>query len=257
MARQRYVNGLECHNLLASMVDKQAPLTLTNKADNLWRVYKSHFVSLRGNQLVLAQPLPDQADCQLEPTVGQQLAVSFKKGYNKCLFLTQLIKADRYEVNPGNFIAVINVYTPEHIEKIQRRAYERAEAPQDEPVTVTFWQSQAGPAEGQRWTGQLANLSAGGMAIIVGSDDVLQLPDNEPLSLQFVPLPGQEPICLDGRLRHATQEATTGNTTIGVQFIGLDADEQGRATLRRISRAVAVYLRRQPLGNHKQWMQSP
>ena len=257
MARQRYVNGLECRNLLTAMAQKRVPVTLTNKADNLWRVYKSRFVSLRGNQLVLAQPLPDEVDGHMEPAPGQQVAVSFKKGYNKCLFLTQLIKTDQYEVEPGNLIPVINVYAPEHIEKIQRRAYKRASALQDEQITVTFWQQQTDAAPRQQWHGQLANLSAGGMAIIAGTDETAQLAENEPLSLQFVPLPGQEPICVDARLRHVTSQDQTGRTVLGIQFVGLDAHEEGRATLRRISRAVSVYLRRQPMAHHKQWMQSP
>lgn len=247
MAKRRFVNGLECRNLLSQAVQKRTPVTLTNNVDSLWRVYKSHFLSLRGNHLVLSQPIPDEADCHLEPGAGQELAVSFKKGYNKYLFLTKVIKADQYELEPGNSIPVINVYAPDHVEKVQRRVYNRADVPHDNPVTVTFRRSRADSGDTQSWQGQLSNLSAGGLAVQMKAADVPKLPDNEQVTMQFIPLPGHDEIQLEARYRHSTESTETGLSIVGFQIIGLEVSQQGQAMLRRIARVVGVYQRRLPM----------
>ena len=247
MAKQRFINGIECKNLLAEMAEKQIGLTLTNRSANVWRVYKSQMISVRANQLVLAQPVPDAGECPMEPVGGQEVAISFKKGYNKFLFLTRVIKADHYTMDTGETIAVLNVYTPDHIEKIQRRAYKRADVPEGEPITVTFWRSAEEGEERKRWQGQLANLSAGGLAMNVAANSVPQFEDNEQLTVRFTPLEKQKAVCVDARFRHATDADGKGMQMMGLQFIGLDASEEGRTALRRISRAVGVFQRQRPL----------
>ena len=251
MAKQRFINGLECKNLLAEMAQKQIGLTLTNRSANVWRVYKSQLISVRANQLVLAQPVPDAGDCHLEPAGGQEVAISFKKGYNKFLFLTRVIKADQYALETGERIPVLNVYAPDHIEKIQRRAYKRADAPQGEPIMVTFWRSSDEGPERTRWQGQLANLSAGGLALKMDPKDQPELEDNEQLTLRFAPLEKQKAVCVDARFRHSTDKDQAGGQMLGLQFMGMDATEEGRASLRRISRAVGIFQRQRPLAQQQ------
>jgi len=191
----------------------------------------------------------------MEPVPHQQVAISFKKGYNKCLFLAKIIQTDRYELAPGNSIPVINVYAPDHIEKIQRRAFKRADGPQDDPVTVTFKLTEIGD-DSEQHQGQLLNLSAGGLAMTMKQEDAPELHENEQLVLTFVPLPDHEPICITARVRHARYDEPLDRVVIGTQFIGLDVTEKGRATIRKISRVVGVYLRRQPIAEHRQWLSS-
>lgn len=251
MSKRRFVNGIECRKLLTEMAQKKAFLTVTNREENIWRVYKSHFLSVRGNQLVLAQPVPDTADCHLEPAVGQEVAISFKKGYNKFLFLTRVVKADHFEIEPGHRVPVVNIYAPDHIEKIQRRAYNRAEVPADLSVDVTFWPSTQSKSK-KKYTGQLVNLSAGGGAVQMPAGNVPDLSESEQVTLKFKPLPDQKPIQLEARYRHTTSSGDETSSLLGFQFIGLEVSEEGRKILRRLSRTVGVYHRSRPIAEHNE-----
>ncbi|MBN1437002.1 MAG: PilZ domain-containing protein [Sedimentisphaerales bacterium] len=251
MSKRRFVNGIECRQLLTEMAQKRTFLTVTNREDNIWRVYKSHFLSVRGNQLVLSQPIPDSSECHLEPVAGQEVAISFKKGYNKFLFLTRVVKADQYEMEPGHKVPVINIYAPDHIEKIQRRAYNRADVPKDLDVDVTFW-SNTGAGLAEQYHSTLANLSAGGVAVTMSADRMPELHDGEQVTMQFKPLPDQKPIKVEARFRHKTDADDAEKPTLGFQFIGLEVSEEGRRTLRQLSRAVGVYHRNQPISEHQE-----
>jgi len=245
MAKRRFVNGIECRNLLNDMAQKRVRLTLTNRSDNVWRVYKSQFISLRGNQLILAQPIPDTAETPMEAGANQEIAISFKKGYNKYLFLTKIIKVDKYEEQPGRSLSVLHVYTPDHVEKIQRRAFTRADVPAESSVEVKFWRT--GSTRETSWTGMLSNVSAGGIGVTINAAEFPELQESEQITLEFMPLPDQKPIVVDARFRHGSPADQAGKAVLGFQFIGLEISEEGRAILRRISRAVGVYLRKLPL----------
>ena len=159
MRKRKFAIGSECKHLLEEAVRKRLPATITNKREGLWQVYKSNFLALRHNQIVLGQPAPHIADCHIETAQGQEIAVSFKKGYNKCLFVTRVVKPrHEFELEDQLTVPAISVYRPEQIEKIQRRAYDRTEPPEGFPVPVTFWASD-NPEE--KFQAQLSNICAG------------------------------------------------------------------------------------------------
>ena len=81
----------------------------------------------------------------------------------------------------------------------------------------------------------------------VAANSVPQFEDNEQLTVRFTPLEKQKAVCVDARFRHATDADGKGMQMMGLQFIGLDASEEGRTALRRISRAVGVFQRQRPL----------
>lgn len=248
---------------------KRLPVTITNKSeDNKWQVYKSNFLSVNGNRIVLGQPMSDSADCQFEPASGQEIAISFKKGYNKCLFNTRIIAAQSFELEPGLHMPAISAYRPEQIEKIQRRAYNRTCPPPGENITVTFWRIDN---KQQKFQAVLVNMSAGGLGLHIEESLLDKLDKDGQYEIQFVPFTSnmtdrsiqgmtgntQEPLCLQGRLRQA-EELPEGHETnqsgsmalLGFQLVGLEMSEEGRNTLRRIGRITNIYERQKDLAYH-------
>ncbi len=250
MENRSHLVGMECRSILEAAVEKRSPLTLTVQSGNSWQVYKSQFLGLQKNRVILSQPVPDTADCHMEPGVGQQLAVAFKKGYNKCLFVTRVIGQDRLQLmDDGEYVPVLTVFCPEQIEKIQRRAFDRTDAPPGEPVEVTI--QSAGQRKGSPlWKGTLTDLSAGGLGVSIPSPATAGLVENEQYNISFIPLPKQSPIQLSVRLRHITAGEDPGRSFVGFQIVGMEMSESGRNTLRRISRILGVYKRMNPQTRH-------
>ena len=248
MPKRKFVVGLECKRLLEEAVAKHLPVTLTYKCadSNTWQVFKSNFISLQAGRVVISLPMPDQGDCHMEPALAQEIAITFKKGYNKCLFVTRILTRDRTELEPGIYIPIMTLGRPEQIEKIQRRAYNRVSIPTDERVPVQFWLTESSPET--PYEGRLVNLSAGGLGVAVPVQELPNLIEGEQFIVQFVPFEGHEPLCLNTRYRHATDPAPAADESVlGFQILGLEINEEGRQLLRRLSRVVGVFQRRNEL----------
>ena len=239
MRKRKFAVGLDCNQLLEFAQFKQSPLTLTGKGDdNNWQLYKSTILSLHRHRIVISLPNVDPGDYVEELAAGQEIAVTFKKGYNKCLFVTRIIAKEPQQLESGETVAALTIYRPEQIEKIKRRAFERTAVPAHESVAVTFWCDNGSAGKFQ---GQLVNISAGGVALKMSAGQEPQWEEDRQCNLQFVAVPGQEPIIATGRFRHATAIDQSDQVMLGFQFIGLELTEQGRGTLRQISNVVSMY----------------
>ena len=235
--------------MIEEAVQRCLPVTLTNRHDNVWEVYKANFLALNTNRLAISQPVSDCGLGHLEAARGQEVAITFKKGYNKCLFMARVIGQEHFELDTGINVPAVVVYCPEQIEKIQRRAYNRISPPQDMQVSIDFWPCD-GDANKDRRSAMLVDLSAGGLGMTALAKECDLLEENKLYQLEFVPLQGQGPLVVQCRVRHINSDQVSEVKSVGVQFIGLEMTEQGRATLRRLGRVVSVYQRHQPLSQH-------
>ena len=247
---RKFVVGLECRTLLQESSYRHLPVTITSQQDKRWYMYNSNLLALESNKLIFAQPVCDTPELPASLEQGQEIAVTFKKGYHKCLFVTRVMSSEQFEYEPDVFVPAMTAYCPQQIEKIQRRHFQRAEAPQSEPVTVSISCSANPDGEQIRWGGTLLDLSAGGLAIKVSKSQVPMIQDDQQVQLRFVPLPQQEPLFLEARYRHTTQTQNSDELVMGFQIVGLEMTEQGRNNLRRISRIVNVYQRQQKISLH-------
>jgi len=234
---RKFVVGLECRTILQESAYRHLPVTVTSQQNQRWQMYKSNILALQSNKLILAQPIPDTSE----------LAVTL---YHKCFFVTRVISHEQFEYEPDVFVPAVTAYCPGQIEKIQRRHFQRAEAPQNEPVTVNFSCSAEPNSEQICWIGHLLDLSAGGLAVRVAKSQIPMLQDDQQVELRFVPLPQQEPLFLEARYRHTTQIPNSDELMMGFQIVGLEMTEQGRNTLRRIGRITNVYQRQQKIAQH-------
>jgi c-di-GMP-binding flagellar brake protein YcgR len=246
---RKFAVGSECRMLLDEAAGKHLPLIITNKQDTNWRVYHSTFYALKSHRIIVSLPVPDVTTYQMEPAAGQEIGVSFKKGYHKCLFVTRIISQEPYELDPGVMAPSITMLMPEQIEKVQRRAYNRTKAPAGERIPVSFWKD-GNLDQGTVWEGALSDLSAGGVGISMPKNEIPNLVPGEQFYVQFVPLAGQEPLQLHGCFRHAVESPEGENVILGFKLVGLEMDEEGRHMLRQISRIVNVYQRQAPISEH-------
>ncbi len=246
MRKRKFVVGKETQNLLQTALMKKMPLTITRKHGEDWEMYKSHIISILGHRMVIAMPEGRADQPVMAYDKGQELAISFKKGYNKCLFTSRIISQGRTELEPGKFIETLMVYIPEQIEKIQRRIYERTMVPSGEQISVSFWPINDSKS---RYVGELTDLSGGGIGVVVNNSVNPEIEPEQHCTVQFVPLPGHEPIIATSIYRHITEPESDGRK-IGFQFIGLETTEQGRMILRRIGRVVTIYERRNSISNN-------
>jgi c-di-GMP-binding flagellar brake protein YcgR len=245
MTKRKYIVGIEAKDLLSQVTEKRIPVTITAKDEANWQVYKSSFLAVQANRVILTQPVPDTFDADTHLTDGQEVAVSFKKGYYKHLLVSRVIAHEDYELDRGVSTPVIVVLIPDKIERIQRRAYNRGMVPDGQTVTATFKRISGAPGSTPSHEGLLTDVSAGGLGMRMPEADLTDLCEGEQFTLRFVPLPDHDLIEVNVRLRHITRDPDDPQCTLGFQIIGMEISEEGRATLRRIGRVVSLYQRQE------------
>lgn len=229
-------------HIIAESIQRGLEITLTHRLCQTWRVFKSKFLhgSKESGTIVVAEPLARHQDVEEMPPVGATLGVTFRMGHKKCLFST-IRKPDSPEVGPGQ----MTLQWPDHLQRMQRRVYQRAQPPKDSVVAVQFWAVSASSQENHDkrrvYYGELADVSAGGMRVDAAQAADVSLGDT--FECLFVPKPGSPPIILDAILRHR-EAADRRRALLGFQFVGLETTAEGQGVLVRLARIVNDFQRR-------------
>jgi len=166
-----------------------------------------------------------------------RVGVSFRVGHKKCMF-----RASVEDVEPRGRSVVVGMKWPAHLRQLQRRSYERVAPPPGVVIAVRFWRSDGGPtSSGQSRDvrhGQLEDLSAGGLRLLVGDCTGLEL--EKEYQCIFAARTGDCAVLAPGVLRHI-EALPSGRASLGFQFLGLEATEEGTTLLGRIARVVSQF----------------
>lgn len=227
--------------ILADSILRRRQLVLTHNTARGWRAYKSQFVSgsARTHTILVKTPVPRDEARIARPEPGDALGVTFRLGHKKCMFGSVLESVP--ERTPQDVVAL---RWPDHLQQLQRRAYERAQPPRGSVVPVRFWREE-GPtptpieARSVRY-GQLEDLSAGGIRVKVPDPHEFEI--GATYRCVFAPRSGKPAFVLDALARHR-EAGDQGRTSIGFQFVGLETTPEGRRLLERLARTVTQFQR--------------
>ncbi len=213
--------------------------TLSTLRDGKWQVFDIVIVgySAEGVQLRVAEKTIIADALKPEQPVG----LCLQRDHHKYLFESRI----------ENILSVVQadglkVETPEKVEKMPRRAYQRQPIPQGMTVRAMFWHrghldTPGQPPREDYWQGRIANLSAGGTMISVGQDHRDFFCIDQLVGVQFTPLSYQKPLLLEGRVRHLQPQSDGDALWVGVEFVGLEASPEGRDILHRLLDVIDQY----------------
>ncbi len=230
--------------VLHESVRRHRYAVLTHYGPTGWRLFKGKFsppVSSGGVQLAIPMPV-DNAEVEL-PHAGSSIGCTFRVGHKKCMFESTVSAIEQRDED-----ASVMLRWPSQVQQLQRRVFERCIPPDNSAIAVRFWRDDGpvGHESGLRdvRNGQLEDLSAGGIRVKVSREQGLE--DGAVFRCSFTPKPGKPPFLVDAVLRHRAA-ADQSRSSLGFQFIGLEATAEGRRTLDRLARLVSHFQR----GGHK------
>jgi len=230
---------------LDEAIRRGIPVGATWRTGQQWHNLRTRILRRAGRTLwlELASPPPEDAP---EPPTGQEVGLSFKLKHHKHIFNVTVEALGHFQPTDGQDVPAILATAPVRMQRVQRRAYLRAEVPPNRSVLATFrmtWtmSDQSSAEDGPTWEGWLTNLSAGGFRVrlIHGAP---QLDAGDLVSVVIEPGQEYEPITSYAQFRqHSTDQRSVAYQ--GFQFVGLNETPDGRKMLQHIGEIVTSFQR--------------
>lgn len=235
----------EISESLLAAAEKDVPITLTVREDDRWATHRSRFVTVGGTHLVLQMPVPGEGVPPHEFVPAEKAGLSFKLRHHKYICTATVV--GQVGDCDGTGEPAIRVCWPNWMQKMQRRAFQRADVPPGRFARAAFWSgtSDSEPTnEGPDrpvWTGRVKNISAGGFQMTTDAAVADAVEMGEPVGVRVSFGTSRLPIYVDAQVRHVAP-ADSG-VLVGFQFVGLGQTEQGRQVLQDITSAVTEFQR--------------
>ena len=127
--------------------------------------------------------------------------------------------------------------TPDGAEPNKRRNYVRMNICKIMKVSVLLWLRREKeenldiPWE-SCWEGRLVDISEGGAQIAVDVTQGSNIKKDNFIRLQFAPIPYETTLTFDAQIKNVLPAAENNIVSLGVQFVGLEANLEGKKSLR-------------------------
>ena len=239
----------DASELLQSVIDNRIPAILSYMSKNKWHVAKVLITDISGPGMNIE---PINSGMRYQPIniqEGQPVGLSFKYSYGKFVIDTTV---QDLILSGGASGGQIVLCTPDQIIAIQRRSYFRVSVPNEICVNAVVWPRRGTQnleqMDHQYCEGVLVDLSCGGAQIAVAQPSDDNPSSNRPefrqgqfIGVRFTPLPYEKPLMFDAQIRNILPTADNQAICLGLQLVGLEASDEGRATLKRVAEIVDKY----------------
>jgi len=246
MAILQEVSVDQIDELLAEAVSRTVPLTVTVGKEGSWTILRSRALAMRDDHLLVEMPVAEPQDAPHEFVPAERIGVNFKLKHHKHIFAATVAGQDRLRLEDGTELTVLALVLPTRMQRVQRRAFIRADVPPGRIVRASFWlggreSEPSGPsAENPVWAGSVTNISAGGFQISTEAHAADGLDDGDTVGVRIVFGTDGETIYADAQYRHAESD-DQGRALLGFQFLGLTETPEGRNAMQIISAKVAEF----------------
>ncbi|MFP3938305.1 MAG: flagellar brake protein [Phycisphaerae bacterium] len=235
----------EISEAFGAAAEKDIPVTLTVRDHERWATHRSRFVAIGDTHLVIQMPIPGEGVPVHEFVPAEKAGLSFKLRHHKYICTVTVVGQIGDCDESGD--PALRLCWPTWMQKMQRRAFQRAEVPQGRFARAAFWAGSGddeptneGP-ERPVWTGRIKNISAGGFQMITDHAVADAVEMGEPVGVRLSFGTARSSIYVDAQVRHIAP-ADSG-ALVGFQFVGLGQTDQGRHVLQEISSAVSDFQR--------------
>jgi len=245
MAMLQTLNNRQTNEVLQMAAERGIPVMLTVRPDNRWISFHSRAIAVREGCMWLAAPDAEEGKPAYEFAPASKVGVSFKLKHYKHMFAATVKGVENIDSADGAKAPAIVVVCPTQMQRLQRRAYIRAEIPSSKIVRAAFWLGgkEAEPAgtspENPVWAGQVIDLSAGGFSARVDNEAAEVLDPGAIVGVRLAFGAAEDITFTDAQYRHA--EPAGDMSLMGFQFVGLAQSSDGQKALKMIIRKTAEF----------------
>jgi len=216
-------------------VQKKVVLSISLLPEAQYHNLRSQLVRFDAGQEVIQITYPVPTDHRVPPELpaGQLLGASFRRGHKKCIFVAPVLMRRAEQTHDGLNCDTLILRMPRTIREMQRRMYQRVTVLPHTFLAAKLWEGGL-PQPGQTpWpicAGRVGNVSAGGVLVEIRMDQNPKLGVGDLVGVEITVRPGLPPLCVQAQYRHCVLSGPD-RIGLGLQFVGLEQDVPGRATL--------------------------
>jgi len=245
MSESIVLTGNDVVDVISEAVSDKASACMSHLTKGKWHTNEVFFCGLTDITLHVRIDEGDSSN-PVEIVVDQPVGISLLQGFAKYIFEVPVVGFEPSVNNGQGGTIVLN--KPEMLERMKRRAYSRVSLPDELHVKTLFWHrgytdgSNEAPLENY-WQGDLMDLSAGGLRILIDHQQVKNFRVGQIVGLQFTPMPYEKPIIVEGLVKRFGDGFDEETSFVGIEFLGLEAAGEGREKLHRIIDTINEYER--------------
>lgn len=235
--------------IISEAASRQVPAAVTLRADTGWIQLRSRMVGADDERVLIEPPVAEDGTPR-EFAPGARIGITFKLRHHKYVCEATVAGPHPLVLDDGSSIQVLGLCRPTRMQRIQRRAFFRADVPAGRVVRASFWLGgrEAEPngttPDKPVLTGRVMNISAGGFQVRT-ADRLPEIMESGYLvGVRISFGAGAEGIFADAQIRHVASDGD--GFVIGFQFIGLGQTVEGKSTLRLIASKVNEFQRLAP-----------
>jgi len=241
----------QIREVISEAANRRVPAAMTFRGGGQWIQLHSRIIAADQERILLEIPTDgDGTPYELSP--ADRVGIAFKLKHHKYICMVTVAGPQALSLDDGSDIQVLAICWPDQMQRIQRRAFFRAQVPRSRLVRVSFWLGgqEAEPdgttPERPVFTGRVTNISAGGFEART-SDNLSPIIEGGYLvGVRISFGPGGKGLFADARIRHIVPE--DDQFVVGLQFVGLEQTDKGKDALRLIGAKVTEFQR---LGLHE------
>lgn len=231
------ISGDDVKNAIADAVLRREPVTVTHRGEDGWHGYKSRLLSaLPEGRTVVVEPFVSPTGKQ-PPAPGEIVEVAVRAGNRKLVFSATRC-APPLEADPR----FEYLTWPQRIQRLNRRAFQRAEVPAGRIIPVRMWcvakADEMTPEDRSVIHGELVDISLGGACVDI--PDQCRIARDATYRCVMVPSEGTEPLVVEARPRHSGA-ARPGRRTVGLHFFGIESTPDADTVVQQISHIIADF----------------
>lgn len=257
------LQGPDSQAVLEAVVQSQSPAIMSYLSKDKWHVAKVVMKQLSTDPIhgaaagrlyvegyhAVGKPHP------INIRIDQPVGMNFKHSYGKFVFDTTVVSLEPSSDPQAGGTIVLAM--PERLGVIQRRSYFRVNVPPSLKVNIVLWHRTGKRSATEKthmyYEGRLMDISAGGAQAIIplkqgaeaqpGAAGEAEFRKGQFMGVRFTPMPYETPLMFSAQIRNVLPTADHTGLCIGLQIVGLEASEEGREVLGRLTTVVEHYHR--------------
>jgi len=140
----------------------------------------------------------------------------------------------------------LELRSSDNAKPLQRRNYVRLHISSPLKIDVLLWHGGRKDdyhkiLPGHYWHGRLVDISEGGAQVAIDGVEETPLGKGRLVGLEFMTRPGEAVLTFDAQIREMLPTADGRNICLGLQFVGLEANPEGRQGLQSLCSSEGIY----------------